>query len=161
MIVCWFQTNCNFLTYILQSVIFAGKSKGKHQGFYYLYLEVVSIKNSKSQSASYDLQDSKPNARATELSDLYSFSPRDLDFIIKFSEEYGSDIFRQIIQSICPSIYGHELVKGISSVPLHFLYHFEHPISIEMWKILPIFVTCSWKNILFSNNCKIYWKFHA
>ncbi|KAG8648488.1 hypothetical protein MANES_08G003200v8 [Manihot esculenta] len=89
-----------------------GKSKGKHQGFYYLYLEVVSIKNSKSQSASYDLQDSKPNARATELSDLYSFSPRDLDFIIKFSEEYGSDIFRQIIQSICPSIYGHELVKA-------------------------------------------------
>ncbi|KAJ9181622.1 hypothetical protein P3X46_009734 [Hevea brasiliensis] len=89
-----------------------GKSKGKNQGFYYLYLEVVSIKNSKSQSASYDLQDSKSNDRATELSDLYSFSPRDLEFIVKFSEEYGSDIFRQIIQSICPSIYGHEPVKA-------------------------------------------------
>ncbi|XP_037494357.1 probable DNA helicase MCM8 isoform X6 [Jatropha curcas] len=89
-----------------------GKLKGKNQGFYYLYLEGVSIKNSKSQSTSFDFQDSKSNARATELSDLFSFSPRDLEFIVKFSEEYGSDIFRQIIQSICPSIYGHELVKA-------------------------------------------------
>ncbi|XP_011004162.1 PREDICTED: probable DNA helicase MCM8 isoform X3 [Populus euphratica] len=89
-----------------------GKSKNKNQGFYYLYLEVVSIKNSKSQSTSDNLQDSKCNARATELSDLFSFSPRDLEFIVKFSEEHGSDIFRQILQSICPSIYGHELVKA-------------------------------------------------
>ncbi|KAJ6923018.1 DNA helicase MCM8 [Populus alba x Populus x berolinensis] len=89
-----------------------GKSKNKNQGFYYLYLEVVSIKNSKLQSTSDNLQDSKCNARATELSDLFSFSPRDLEFIVKFSEEHGSDIFRQILQSICPSIYGHELVKA-------------------------------------------------
>ncbi|XP_062165844.1 probable DNA helicase MCM8 isoform X2 [Alnus glutinosa] len=89
-----------------------GKSKSKNQGFYYLYLEAVSIKNSKSQSTPEDLQDPNFNARATELFDLYSFSPRDLEFIIKFLEEHGSDIFRQILQSICPSIYGHELVKA-------------------------------------------------
>uniref|UniRef100_A0A6N2LC87 Probable DNA helicase MCM8 n=1 Tax=Salix viminalis TaxID=40686 RepID=A0A6N2LC87_SALVM len=74
--------------------------------------EVISIKNSKLQSTSDNLQDSKCNTRATELSDLFSFSPRDLEFIVKFSEEHGSDIFRQILQSICPSIYGHELVKA-------------------------------------------------
>ncbi|KAJ6699115.1 DNA HELICASE MCM8 [Salix purpurea] len=89
-----------------------GKSNNKNQGFFYLYLEVISIKNSKLQSTSDNLQDSKCNARATELSDLFSFSPRDLEFIVKFSEEHGSDIFRQILQSICPSIYGHELVKA-------------------------------------------------
>ncbi|XP_008442643.2 probable DNA helicase MCM8 isoform X2 [Cucumis melo] len=89
-----------------------GKSKSKNQGFYYLYLEAVSIKNSKSQSTPEDLQDSNSNARATELLDLFSFSPRDLEFIVKFSGEYGSDVFRQILQSICPSIYGHELVKA-------------------------------------------------
>ncbi|XP_050227561.1 probable DNA helicase MCM8 [Mercurialis annua] len=89
-----------------------GKSKGRNQGFYYLYLEAVSIKNSKSQSTSCDLQDSGSNARATELSDLFSFSPRDLEFIVNFSEEYGSDVFRQLVQSICPSIYGHEHVKA-------------------------------------------------
>lgn len=69
--------------------------------------------NSKSQSVAEDLQDTNSNARAMELSDLFSFSARDLEFIVKFSEEHGSDIFRQILQSICPSIYGHELVKGI------------------------------------------------
>ncbi|KAJ4704837.1 DNA helicase [Melia azedarach] len=89
-----------------------GKSKGKSQGFYFLYLEAVSIKNSKSQSTAEDLQDSNFNARATELADLFSFSPRDLEFIVKFSDEYGSDIFRQMVRSICPSIYGHELVKA-------------------------------------------------
>ncbi|CAK9323207.1 unnamed protein product [Citrullus colocynthis] len=89
-----------------------GKSKSKNQGFYYLYLETVSIKNSKSQSTPEELQDSNSNARATELLDLFSFSPRDLEFIVKFSGECGSDVFRQILQSICPSIYGHELVKA-------------------------------------------------
>ncbi|XP_011094707.1 probable DNA helicase MCM8 [Sesamum indicum] len=89
-----------------------GKSKGKNQTLYYLYLEVVSITNSKSQSVPEDMQHTDTNARATEHSDLYSFCPRDLEFIVKFSEEHGSDVFRQILQSICPSIYGHELVKA-------------------------------------------------
>ncbi|KAF8395011.1 hypothetical protein HHK36_018950 [Tetracentron sinense] len=92
--------------------VIQGKSKNKNQGLYYLYLEAVSIKNSKSQSIPEDLQDTDADVRATELFDLYSFSPRDLEFIVKFSEEHGSDIFRQILQSICPSIYGHELVKA-------------------------------------------------
>ncbi|KAM7262451.1 hypothetical protein ACFE04_000134 [Oxalis oulophora] len=89
-----------------------GKSKGKSQGLYYLYIEAVSIKNSKSQSSHEDIQDSDSNARATELVDLFSFSPRDLEFIVKFSEEYGSGIFKKILHSICPSIYGHDLVKA-------------------------------------------------
>ncbi|KAE8690522.1 putative DNA helicase MCM8 [Hibiscus syriacus] len=89
-----------------------GKSKGRNQGFYYLYIEAVSVKNSKSLSMTEDLEDSNGDARSTELVDLFSFSPRDLEFIVKFREEHGSDVFRQILQSICPSIYGHELVKA-------------------------------------------------
>lgn len=77
-----------------------------------MYLEAVSIKNSKSQSTPEDSQDSNSKAKATELCNLFSFSSRDLEFVVKFKEENGSDIFRQILQSICPSIYGHELVKG-------------------------------------------------
>ncbi|CAN1805553.1 Probable DNA helicase MCM8 [Linum perenne] len=72
----------------------------------------VSMKNSKSQSTSDELKDSVSNARATELSDLFSFSSKDLEFVVKCSQEYGSDIFRQLLQSICPSIFGHELVKA-------------------------------------------------
>ncbi|CAM8916913.1 unnamed protein product [Rhodiola kirilowii] len=74
--------------------------------------EAVSVKNSKSQTALEDPQNSKYVSGATELCDLFSFSTRDLEFVGKFSEEYGSDTFRQILQSICPSIYGHELVKA-------------------------------------------------
>lgn len=92
---------------------FLGKSKGKNQALYYLYLEAVSVRNSKSQSVPEDTQNTDINARSSENLDLYTFSPRDLEFIVKFSEEHGSDVFRQILQSICPSIYGHELVKGI------------------------------------------------
>ncbi|XP_070037968.1 probable DNA helicase MCM8 isoform X2 [Nicotiana tomentosiformis] len=88
-----------------------GKSKSKNQGLHYLYLEVVSITNSKSQSTLKGSQDNS-NARSTELFDLFSFTSKDLEFIVKFSEEYGSDVFRQVLQSICPSIYGHELVKA-------------------------------------------------
>lgn len=68
--------------------------------------------NSKSQSMPADSEHSITDPRGTEISDLFSFSPRDLEFIVKFSEEHGLDVFRQIVQSICPSIYGHELVKG-------------------------------------------------
>ncbi|KMS95512.1 hypothetical protein BVRB_007520 isoform B [Beta vulgaris subsp. vulgaris] len=89
-----------------------GKSKSKYQGLYYLYLEAVSVTNSKSQSVPEDSEYSTADARATEMSDLYSFSPRDLEFIVKFSEEHGPDVFRQMIHSICPSIYGHEIVKA-------------------------------------------------
>ncbi|KAH6802599.1 minichromosome maintenance 8 [Perilla frutescens var. frutescens] len=89
-----------------------GKSKGKNQVLYYLYLEVVSITNSKSQSVPEDAQHTDTNATSSENLDLYSFSPRDLEFIVKFSEDHGSDVFRQILQSICPSIFGHELVKA-------------------------------------------------
>lgn len=77
-----------------------------------MYLEAVSIRNSKSQSVPEDLQKAGDDTRDTVLFDLYTFSPKDLEFIVKFSEEHGSDIFRQMLQSICPSIYGHELVKG-------------------------------------------------
>lgn len=91
---------------------FSGRSKTKNQGLYYLYLEAVSIRNSKSQSVPEDLQVTGADTRENLLFDLYTFSPKDLEFIVKFSDEHGSDIFRQILQSICPSIYGHELVKG-------------------------------------------------
>nr|GEU65863.1 probable DNA helicase MCM8 [Tanacetum cinerariifolium] len=89
-----------------------GKGKGKNQGLYYLYLEGISVKNSKSQSVSETLQDTEPAAKATDLLDIYSFSQRDLEFVSKFSLEHGPDVFRQVLQSVCPSIYGHELVKA-------------------------------------------------
>ncbi|WOL04368.1 putative DNA helicase MCM8 isoform X1 [Canna indica] len=88
-----------------------GRSKSKNQGLYYLYLEAVSVRNSKSQSTE-DVQENNSKTGACVPFDFFSFSPRDLEFVVKFSEEHGSDIFRQILHSFCPSIYGHELVKA-------------------------------------------------
>ncbi|VVA97025.1 unnamed protein product [Arabis nemorensis] len=89
-----------------------GKSKSKNQGFYYLFIEAVSVKNSKKQSAFENPEDSSINVQSADVGDLYSFSQRDLEFIVKFKEEYGSDTFRRILHSVCPSIYGHEIVKA-------------------------------------------------
>ncbi|KAJ3669148.1 hypothetical protein LUZ60_011098 [Juncus effusus] len=86
-----------------------GKSKNKNQGLYYLYLEAVSVRNSKAQASCGSFESEK---KAVQLFDFNSFSERDLEFIVKFSEEHGSDVFRQLIHSFCPSIYGHELVKA-------------------------------------------------
>ncbi|CAN7002305.1 unnamed protein product [Brassica rapa subsp. trilocularis] len=89
-----------------------GKSKSKNQGFYYLFIEAVSVKNSKKQSAFENSEDSGSGVQSADVGDLYSFSQRDLEFIVKFNEEYGSDTFRRILHSVCPSIYGHEIVKA-------------------------------------------------
>ncbi|ESQ49106.1 hypothetical protein EUTSA_v10020112mg [Eutrema salsugineum] len=89
-----------------------GKSKSNNQGFYYLFIEAVSVKNSKKQSAFENSEDSSSGVQSADVGDLYSFSQRDLQFIVKFKEEYGSDTFRRILHSVCPSIYGHEIVKA-------------------------------------------------
>lgn len=130
----WLRVRAISLVQISWSFLFLfpkqkiGKGKGKNQSLYYLYLEVVSIANSKSQCVPEDAQDTNNNVRALEHLDLYTFSPRDLEFIVKFSEEHGSDVFRQILQSICPSIYGHELVKGILKqlLLIFFMVIFKH-----------------------------------
>lgn len=83
-----------------------GKSKNKNQGLYYLYLEAISVRNLKSHAISDE------EIRASGNFDFQTFTERDLDFIVKYKQECGSDVFRQILQSFCPSIYGHELVKA-------------------------------------------------
>lgn len=88
-----------------------GRSKNKHQGLYYLYLEAVSIRSLKSNNAE-DVQENNSKSGACTPSDFISFSPKDLEFVVKFFEEHGSDVFRTILHSLCPSIYGHELVKA-------------------------------------------------
>lgn len=40
-----------------------------------------------------------------------SFSMRDLEFIVKFHTELAGQQFRHLVHALCPSIYGHELVK--------------------------------------------------
>ena len=51
-------------------------------------------------------------------SNLQTLTTQDYEAIADFIEGAGSDAFRQILHSICPSIFGHELVKGIMTFDL-------------------------------------------
>lgn len=59
-----------------------------------------------------DDAENESDVRAAPPSDLHTFTPQELKCVADFVYEAGPDLFRQILQSICPSIYGHELVKG-------------------------------------------------
>jgi DNA helicase MCM8 len=69
-------------------------------------MEAISMRNLKSCAISDEA------IRASGLPDFQTCGNRDREFAIKYKEQYGPDVFRQILQSFCPSIYGHELVKG-------------------------------------------------
>ncbi|WVZ98868.1 hypothetical protein U9M48_044243 [Paspalum notatum var. saurae] len=83
-----------------------GKSRISNQGLYYLYLEAISVRKLKSDAVS----DKK--ILASGICHFQSCIERDRDFAVKYKEKYGADVFRQILHSFCPSIYGHELVKA-------------------------------------------------
>lgn len=94
--------------YELQLIHCVGK-KGK-QCLYHLYLEAVSVTNTRSQRS--EDGESEGDLRMASSSHQLSFTSQDYEAIANFIEGAGSDAFRQILHSICPSIFGHELVKG-------------------------------------------------
>ncbi|KAL3683899.1 hypothetical protein R1sor_001921 [Riccia sorocarpa] len=87
----------------------SGKAKGKGDGLFYLCIEVLSIVNSKVSNEDggqrSDLSTSAPP-------NALSFSSLDIEFVAKFAEETGPKLFKTILHSVCPSIYGQELVKA-------------------------------------------------
>ncbi|KAJ7562309.1 hypothetical protein O6H91_03G063600 [Diphasiastrum complanatum] len=90
-----------------------GKAKNKNQCLFYLYLEAISVTNAKSQTiGQVGVANGSDCSRAAAPPNAQKFSAKDLEFIVRFAEEHGADLFRQILHSICPSIYGHELVKA-------------------------------------------------
>ncbi|CAM0955138.1 unnamed protein product [Alopecurus aequalis] len=89
-----------------------GKSKSRNQGLYYLYLEAISVRNSKGHAFSENSDASSTDIPPSGSFSFESFTDKDLKFIIEYNNEHGPDVFRQILHSFCPSIYGHELVKA-------------------------------------------------
>lgn len=41
-----------------------------------------------------------------------SLTPSDLEFIVRFTEECAGEQFKQLVHSLCPTIYGQEMVKA-------------------------------------------------
>lgn len=100
--------NCSLL--LTPEVMFFTGKKGK-QCLYHLYLETVSITNTRSQQLDEDCENDS-DLKMPPSSHIQTFTPQDYETIADFVMGAGSDVFRQILHSICPSIFGHEMVKG-------------------------------------------------
>lgn len=77
---------------------------------YHLYLEAVSVINTRSQQSKDG--ESEDSAKTAMSSKIQAFTSQDYEAIANFIEGARSDAFRQIVHSICPSIFGHDMVKG-------------------------------------------------
>lgn len=103
-------TICGIVNFINTNVDVGGGGKKGKQCLYHLYLEAVSVTNTRSQRS--EDGESEGDLRMASSSHQLSFTSQDYEAIANFIEGAGSDAFRQILHSICPSIFGHELVKA-------------------------------------------------
>jgi DNA helicase MCM8 len=47
-----------------------------------------------------------------DVSDAPEMSPSDLEFIVRFTEECAGEQFKHLVHSLCPTIYGQDMVKA-------------------------------------------------
>ncbi|GMH34114.1 hypothetical protein BSKO_01948 [Bryopsis sp. KO-2023] len=93
-------------------------SRGSKQSdcLFLLYLEAISVMNRRERKGDEGGGTEKPEtldlAEGVTAPDTPEFTMKDLRFVLKFSEEFQGDQFRQLLHALCPPIYGHELVKA-------------------------------------------------
>ena len=78
----------------------------KQNSMYSLYIDVNSITKVRSVSNAVETD----NAEQNKQGEGDAFSICDLQCIQQISRE--PDLFNQLVNSLCPSIFGHEIVKG-------------------------------------------------
>ncbi|EEH60762.1 uncharacterized protein MICPUCDRAFT_12229 [Micromonas pusilla CCMP1545] len=80
---------------------------------YNVYVKGISIRKRDSDAGGAPpLSAAAAEAFARDVVDNTTFSPADLEFIVRFTEECAGEQFKQLIHSLCPTIYGHEVVKA-------------------------------------------------
>ena len=79
----------------------------KQSSMYSLYIDVNSITKVRTVSNAIDVD---LDAAEQNTKDGFNFTTRDLQCIQQISKE--SNLFNQLVNSLCPSIFGHEIVKG-------------------------------------------------
>ncbi|MEW5300243.1 MAG: hypothetical protein WDW36_003185 [Sanguina aurantia] len=92
-----------------------GGGGGSKQGLFLIYLDAISVVNGRpsNRPSHSDLNAAEGIVPGCDVAPgMPPFTQKDLEFVIKFSEDYEGDQLRQLVQSLCPSIYGHELVKA-------------------------------------------------
>nr|KAJ3421179.1 DNA replication licensing factor mcm8 [Polyrhizophydium stewartii] len=90
-------------------VLSTDESKKKQSSqMYYLYIDTNSL--SKAGGSSADQEESRSDGRTGLSKDYLHFSRKELYGIREIHEQ--PDVFRLLVHSLCPPIYGHEIVKG-------------------------------------------------
>lgn len=84
----------------------SGKSKKKDQAMFLLYLHVNSVVGPRTRSRA----EADGDMTGADDTELVEFSLKDLYAIQLIQEE--KDVFKMLVNSLCPAIYGHELVKA-------------------------------------------------
>ncbi|KAJ2646941.1 DNA replication licensing factor mcm8 [Coemansia sp. RSA 1250] len=104
--------NCTGIVKVMQSD--EGKGKGRPNSLYILYLDSVAINKVGGDSSkgdgtsSFTAMASSEDEMATK--DGICFSSKDLQFIREVYKE--PQLFRLLVHSFCPGIFGHEMVKA-------------------------------------------------
>eukprot|EP00775_Hariotina_reticulata_P012205 gene12205-12342_t len=102
-----------------------GKAKqGTKQSLFLIYLDALSVVNNK-RAIKTAQQEDQPDPQqalqeqvqlhrqlAASAPNMPDFTVKDLQFILTFTEAYEGDQLRQLVAALCPSIYGHEVVKA-------------------------------------------------
>ncbi|RKP35475.1 MCM2/3/5 family-domain-containing protein, partial [Dimargaris cristalligena] len=105
--------NCTGVVKVLQANDM-GPSRGKSQNaMYMLYLDVVSISRvggSPTAGGSQGSSGEHDTGNDTSSKDAIQFNHKDLQFIRELFKE--PQLFRLIVNSFCPTIYGNELIKA-------------------------------------------------
>jgi DNA helicase MCM8 len=76
---------------------------------YYLYISVNSLVKAASSSGESASEDNSTDTAFTK--DFVHFTTKDLSAVKKIVED-ADDTFKLLVNSLCPAIFGHELVKG-------------------------------------------------
>ncbi|KAI8840963.1 DNA replication licensing factor MCM8 [Chytriomyces cf. hyalinus JEL632] len=88
-----------------------GKYKQKGASMYYLYISVNSLVKASSSSDGDDEGDDE-GGEAGFTKDGMSFTRKDLYGIRQIHEVGGDELFPLLVNSLCPAIFGHEIVKA-------------------------------------------------
>ncbi|KAF6258257.1 MCM2/3/5 family-domain-containing protein [Scenedesmus sp. NREL 46B-D3] len=112
------------------------KKQAPKQNLFLIYVDALSLVNNKRAAKSVQLQDQATadaaaggqqtqqvleqqlqlqrqlSASASAAPNMPDFTLKDLQFILTFTEAYEGDQLRQLVAALCPTIYGHELVKA-------------------------------------------------
>ena len=103
------------LVKVINADVAAGKRPAAGgEGLFLLYLDAVSVSNPRTRLslASSGASQGSQDVGGTAPPNMLALSARDKEFALAFAAECGEDALKQLVNALCPTIYGHEVEKA-------------------------------------------------